>query len=77
MTRRPGMPVLLVCIVIASALVGGAWWRLKPSQLANKAARTEKMAPKTDGHCGKGRAGRSIRRDGSESRQHQCEHDIQ
>jgi N-acetylmuramoyl-L-alanine amidase len=35
-TRRPGVPVLLVCIVTVSALVGGAWWKLKPSQLANK-----------------------------------------
>ncbi len=45
-TRRPSMLVLLVCIVIASALAGGVWWKLKPSQLANKMVRTEKMAPK-------------------------------
>jgi N-acetylmuramoyl-L-alanine amidase len=36
LARRPGMAVLLVCIVTVSALVGGAWWKLKPSQLANK-----------------------------------------
>ncbi len=52
-TRRPGMPVLLVCIVIVSALVGGAWWKLKPSQLANQTARTEKMAPKLMGAAAK------------------------
>jgi putative methionine-R-sulfoxide reductase with GAF domain len=45
-TRRPGMLVLLVCIVVASALAGGVWWKLKPSQLAEKMVRTEKMAPK-------------------------------
>jgi N-acetylmuramoyl-L-alanine amidase len=44
-TRRPGMPVLLVCLVIVSALVGGAWWKLRPSQLTNKMVWTEKMAP--------------------------------
>jgi hypothetical protein len=52
LTRRPGMLVLLMCIVIVSALVAGAWWRLKPSQSANKAnkmVRTEKMAPKPTG----------------------------
>jgi N-acetylmuramoyl-L-alanine amidase len=48
-TRRPGMLVLLVCIVIASGLAGGIWWKLKPSQLANKMVRTEKMAPKPMG----------------------------
>jgi N-acetylmuramoyl-L-alanine amidase len=52
-TRRPGMLVLLVCIVIASALVGGVWWKLKPSQLANKMVRTEKMAPKPMGTAAK------------------------
>src|ERR1700720_2684004 len=45
LTRRPRMLVLLVCIVIASALAGGIWWKLKPSQLANKRVRTEKFAP--------------------------------
>jgi len=52
-TRRPGMLVLLVCIVIASALAGGVWWKLKPSQLANKMVRTEKMAPKPMGTAAK------------------------
>ena len=51
-TRRPGMLVLLACIVVASALAGGAWRKLKPPQLAskpplaNKMVRTETMAPK-------------------------------
>jgi putative methionine-R-sulfoxide reductase with GAF domain len=52
LTRRPGMLVLLVCIVVISALAGGAWWKLRPSQLANKAnkmAQNEKMAPKPMG----------------------------
>jgi hypothetical protein len=44
--RRPGMLVLLACIVVASALAGGVWWKLKPSRLAEKMVRTEKMAPK-------------------------------
>ncbi len=48
-TRRHGMLVLLACIVIASALAGGVWWKLKPSQLANKMVRTERMAPKPMG----------------------------
>ncbi|HYW39589.1 MAG TPA: GAF domain-containing protein, partial [Terriglobales bacterium] len=52
-TRRPGMLVLLVCIVIASALAGGVWWKLKPSQLTNKMVRTEKMAPKLMGTAAK------------------------
>ncbi len=52
-TGRPGMLVLLVCIVIASALAGGVWWKLKPSQLANKMVRTEKMAPKPMGAAAK------------------------
>jgi N-acetylmuramoyl-L-alanine amidase len=52
-TRRPGMLVLLVCIVIASALAGGVWWKLKPSQLANKMVRTEKMAPRPMGTAAK------------------------
>ncbi len=43
-TRRPGMLVLLVCIVIASVLAG-VWWKLKPPQFADKTARTEKIAP--------------------------------
>ncbi len=45
-TPRPGMLVLLVCIVVASALAGRVWWKPKPSQLANQIVRTEKMAPK-------------------------------
>jgi N-acetylmuramoyl-L-alanine amidase len=49
LTRRPHMLVLLACIVIASAIAGGIWWKLKPSQLANKMVRTEEMAPKPMG----------------------------
>jgi N-acetylmuramoyl-L-alanine amidase/putative methionine-R-sulfoxide reductase with GAF domain len=49
LTRRPRMLVLLVCIIIASALTGGIWWKLKPLQLADKMVRTEKMAPKPMG----------------------------
>jgi N-acetylmuramoyl-L-alanine amidase len=52
-TRRPGMPILLVCLVILSALVGGVWWKLNPSQLANKMVRTEKMAPEAMGTAAK------------------------
>jgi hypothetical protein len=54
LARRPGMAVLLVCIVTVSALVGGAWWRLRPSQSANKQLAkqmvgAEKMAAKPMG----------------------------
>ena len=48
-TRRPGMLVLLVCIVVASALAGRVWWKPKPSQLSNKIVRKEKTAPKPKG----------------------------
>jgi len=51
--RRPRMLVLLVCIVIASALAGGVWWKLKPSELANQMVRTEKMMPKPMGTAAK------------------------
>jgi N-acetylmuramoyl-L-alanine amidase/putative methionine-R-sulfoxide reductase with GAF domain len=47
--RLPGMLVLLVCTAIASALAGGVWWKLKPSQLANKTVRAENTAPKPMG----------------------------
>jgi len=48
-SRRTGMLVLLVSIVIASAFAGGVWRKLKPSQLANKMVRTEDMASKPMG----------------------------
>src|SRR6266851_2439338 len=48
-TRRPGMLVLLVCIVVASALAGRVWWKPKPSQLSNKIVQKEKTAPKPKG----------------------------
>jgi len=51
--RRPRMLVLLVCIVIASALAGGVWWKLKPSELANPMTRKEKMVPKPMGTAAK------------------------
>ena len=44
LTRRGGMLVLLVCFVIASALAGGVWWKLRSSR-ANQTARTERVAP--------------------------------
>ena len=58
-TRRPGVMVLLACIVIASAFAAGAWWKLKASQLAskpqfaNKMVRTETIAPKPMGTAAK------------------------
>jgi GAF domain/AMIN domain len=57
-TRRPGMLVLLLCIVIAAAVAGGVWWKLKPSQLANKMVKTEmvkteNVAPKPMGTAAK------------------------
>jgi N-acetylmuramoyl-L-alanine amidase len=44
--HRPGMLVLLVCIAIAAAIAGGAWWKLKTAQLGSVMVRTEKIAPK-------------------------------
>jgi putative methionine-R-sulfoxide reductase with GAF domain len=52
-TRRPGLLILLVGIVIASALAGGVWRKLKPLQLARKMERTEMMAPKPTGTTAK------------------------
>jgi len=40
-THRPGMLVLLVCIVIAAAFAGGVWWKLKTAQLGSMMVRTE------------------------------------
>ena len=45
-THRPGMLFLLVCIAIAAAFVGGAWWKLKTARSDSVMVRTEKMAPK-------------------------------
>ena len=53
MIRRPGMLVLLVCMVIASAFGGGLWWKLKPSHLANEMVRSEKMAREPMGSAAK------------------------
>jgi N-acetylmuramoyl-L-alanine amidase len=47
------MLVLLVCIVLAAAVAGGVWWKLKPSQLANKMVKTENVAPKPMGTAAK------------------------
>ncbi|HEX9112352.1 MAG TPA: N-acetylmuramoyl-L-alanine amidase, partial [Terriglobales bacterium] len=44
--HQPGMLVLLVCIAIAAAIAGGAWWKLKTAQLGSVMVRTEKIAPK-------------------------------
>ncbi len=33
--RRPIMPIVLVCIVIAAAFAGGVWWKLKTAQLGS------------------------------------------
>src|SRR4029077_10973150 len=52
-TRRPRMLVPLVCMVIASAIAGGVWWKVKPSRLANEMVRTEKMTPKPMGTAAK------------------------
>jgi len=49
--RRPGMLILLVCIVIAS-FAGGVWW-LKSSQRAKPMVRMEPMAPKPAGTAAK------------------------
>jgi putative methionine-R-sulfoxide reductase with GAF domain len=45
-TRRPGMVLVLLCIMIAAALAAGVTWKLKPLHWANKMARIEKVAPK-------------------------------
>lgn len=50
-TRRPGMLVVLVCIVITATLAAGLWWKLKPlhwanKMVANKMVRIERLAPK-------------------------------
>ena len=45
-THRPGMLFLLVCIAIAAAFAGGAWWKLKTARSDSVMVRTEKMAPK-------------------------------
>jgi N-acetylmuramoyl-L-alanine amidase len=49
--RRPAMLVLLLCMVIASTLAGGLWWKAKRSQLAGKTVRTEieKIEPRPAG----------------------------
>ncbi len=51
MTRRPGRLVVLLCIVIAAALLAGVSWKLKPLHwaskiVANKMVRIERVAPK-------------------------------
>ena len=50
---RFGMPVLVLCIVIASALWGRVFWRLQSPQFANKAQRTENMARRSSGNGAK------------------------
>ncbi len=46
---RFGMPVLVLCIVIASSLSGRVLWRLKSPQFAKKAVRAEKTARRATG----------------------------
>jgi N-acetylmuramoyl-L-alanine amidase len=42
--HRPIMLVVLVCIVIAAAVAGGAWWKLKTAQLSSEMIPTQKPA---------------------------------
>jgi N-acetylmuramoyl-L-alanine amidase len=44
--HRPGMLVLLVCVVIATAIAGGVWWKWKTAQLGSEMI-TGKIAPKS------------------------------
>lgn len=44
--HRPGMLVLLICIVIGAAFAGGMWWKLKTAQLGSVMVRTETVASK-------------------------------
>ena len=44
---RPGMVVLLLCIVVAAAFAAGVWWKLKNSQMGS-AMVTEKIVQKPD-----------------------------
>jgi len=44
-THRPGILVLLVCIVIAAAVAGGVWWKWKTAQLGSEMVRTERVEP--------------------------------
>jgi len=30
--RRPLLPILLVCLIVASAIAGGVWWKMKTAQ---------------------------------------------
>jgi putative methionine-R-sulfoxide reductase with GAF domain len=39
--HRPAMLVLMLCMVIASTLAGGVWWKAKRSRLADKIVRME------------------------------------
>ena len=48
-THRPGMVVLLVCIVIAAAITAGVWWKWKTEQLGSLMVRAERIEPKPAG----------------------------
>ena len=48
-TRRPGVLVLLVCIVVAAAFAGGVWWKMKTAQLGSAMIHTEKMPARPSG----------------------------
>jgi len=45
-TRRSGLVVLLVCIVVAAAIAGGVWWKWNSRQLGGEMV-TEKIASKS------------------------------
>ncbi len=42
-SRRPGVLVLLVCIVVAAAFAGGVWWKVRTAQLAHVALLSDKV----------------------------------
>jgi N-acetylmuramoyl-L-alanine amidase len=52
-SRRFGVPLLLLAVVIVAAVAGGIWWKVKTAQLgsaivATGSGRTEKAAPKSN-----------------------------
>jgi N-acetylmuramoyl-L-alanine amidase/putative methionine-R-sulfoxide reductase with GAF domain len=45
-THRPGVLILLVCIVVTAAIAGGVWWKWKTAQLGSLIVQTERTEPK-------------------------------
>lgn len=45
LSRRPGVLVVLVSVVVAAMLAGGLWWKLKNAQLESAIVHTQKPAP--------------------------------